>query len=160
MRAAASVKKKTELPMLCITKRLRCCSIAPSGALLCNCADRLGVDAIGDQRRADAVAGNVAHEQIQMVVIQRAHQAEIAADRAHRMKVGVDAQVAPDDRLRREALLHARGERQIFFDFPLALLELGVGVAQLRFGAFLFGDVGEGDDGERARRRDLRRGAR
>ena len=56
---------------------------------------RFGVNAIGDQRRADAVSGNIADEQVQMFVIERAHQAEVAANRAHRMIVGVDTQARP-----------------------------------------------------------------
>jgi len=36
-RAAASVKKKTELPILRITKLFNCRSMSPSGAPFCNC---------------------------------------------------------------------------------------------------------------------------
>jgi hypothetical protein len=55
-----------------------------------------GVDAIGDERGADAVAGNVADEQIEIVIVERTDQTEIAADGAHGMVEGFDAHAAPD----------------------------------------------------------------
>ena len=137
MRAAATVKKKTEPPIFCMTKRLRWRSMCSNSAPLRELRGGFGVDAIGDERRTDAVAGNVADQQVEMIVVERADQAEIAADGAHRMVVGVDVDAAPDDRSRRQALLHARGQSQILVHFPLAFFEAHVGVAQFRFGAFL-----------------------
>ena len=107
-----------------------------------------GVEAVGHQRRADAVARDVAHEQREVFVVLRAHQAEIAADRAHGIEERFDAHAAPDDGLRREALLHARGQREIFLDFLVALLELRVGLAELLLRALLFRNVGEHHDAE------------
>ena len=81
-----------------------------------------------------------------MIVILRSDHAKITADAAHRMIVGVHAHAAPDYRFGREALLHAGRERQILLDFLLALFELRVRVAKLRFGVLLFGNVDEGND--------------
>ena len=92
--------------------------------------------------------GNIADQQVQIFAIERADQAEVAANGADRVKVGLDAQSAPDKRLRRKALLNTSGQREILFDFLLALFEAVIGVAQLSFGCFLIGNVGESDDGE------------
>src|SRR5580692_4936031 len=56
-----------------------------------------GVDAVGDERRADAVAGNIADEQIQIVIVERTHQPEIAADGANGVIESFDSHSAPDE---------------------------------------------------------------
>ena len=106
-----------------------------------------GVDAIGDESRADAVAGNVADEEAKRI-LPRSDQAEITADGANGLIVCGDVNAAPGESCGRKALLDARGEQQILFDFLVALFELYVGFAQRVFGALLFGDVRSGDDGE------------
>ena len=108
---------------------------------------RLRVDAIGDKRGTDAVAGNVADKKTEGIVPWR-DQPEIAADRANRLIVRGNIDAAPAKSGGREALLDARGEQQIFFDFLVALFKLDVGFAESVFGALLLGDVGGGDDGE------------
>ena len=109
-----------------------------------------GVNPVGHQRGADAVAGNVANQQIQIAIVQRTDQAEIAADGTHRMIKSFHAHAAPHQRFRRKALLHARGELQIFLDFPVTLFEFLVYVAQFLFGALQIGNVSERDDGKLA----------
>jgi hypothetical protein len=109
-----------------------------------------GVNAIGDEGGTDAVAGNVADQQIQIVIVERTDQAEIAADSAHGMIKSFDADAAPHQRFRREALLHARGKREVFLNFLMTLFEFFVYFAEFLFGALQIGNVGEGDDGKLA----------
>ena len=108
---------------------------------------RFGVNAIGHQGRADAVAGDVANHQTEMIGARR-DEPEISSDGAHRLVKSFDGDSSPDQISGRETLLHARRQQQILFDFAMALLELNVGFAQTQFGALLRGYVGEGDDGE------------
>ena len=105
------------------------------------------VDAIGDESRADAVAGNVADEKAERILPRR-DQTEIAADGANGLIVGGNVDAAPGESCGREALLHAGGEQQVLFDFLVALFKLYVRFAQRVFGALLFGDVSGGDHGE------------
>src|SRR4029077_16199177 len=58
---------------------------------------RLAVDAVGNQGRADAVAGDVADHQIQMLLVERTDQAEIAADGSDGMIERFHLNGAPDD---------------------------------------------------------------
>ncbi len=58
----------------------------------------------------------------------------------------LDVHAAPDKRFGRQALLHARGQGQVFLDFLVALFEFPVRVAQFLLGAFDIGNVSEGDD--------------
>jgi hypothetical protein len=96
------------------------------------------------------VAGNVAHKKIQMIAVKRADQAEVAANRTHRMIKSFHIQTAPGERFRRKALLHAGCEREVLFDFFLPLFQKFVGGAQLFLGAFLLGDIREADYRESA----------
>ena len=96
------------------------------------------------------MAGNVAHEKIQMIGIEGAHETEVAANRAHRKIERFHVEAAPDERFRREALLHASSEGEVFFNFFLPLFEEFVRGAQLLFGAFLLGNIGKTDDREGA----------
>src|SRR5579864_6932058 len=59
-------------------------------------------------------------------------------------------EASPGERFRREALLHAGGERQVFLDFSLALFEKFIRGTQLFFGALLLRNICEADDGESA----------
>jgi hypothetical protein len=106
-----------------------------------------GVDAIGDERRADAVAGNIAHKKAERIVPRR-DEPEIAADCANGLIVGGDIDAAPGESGRCEALLNAGGEQEIFFDFAVALFEFFIRFAQRIFGALLLGDVRGGNHGE------------
>src|SRR4029077_16200577 len=106
-----------------------------------------GIDAIGDESRADAVAGNVANEKAERVVT-RGDQAAVAADGANGLIVGGDVDAAPGESGGREALLDTCGEQQILFDFLVALFKLCVRFAKRVFSALLFGNVRGGDDGE------------
>ncbi len=78
----------------------------------------------------------------------RRDQSEIAADRANGLIVGGDIDAAPGESGGGEALLNARGEQQILFDFLVALFELYVRFAQRVFSTLLFGDVRGSDHGE------------
>ena len=91
---------------------------------------------------------DVADEQVEMMLIERAHQAEIASDGAHRMKVGVDSNTAPYNRLWRKALLNTSSQCQILFNFQLTLAQERVCIAKLRFGSFLFGNIRQRDNDE------------
>src|SRR5215469_982657 len=62
------------------------------------------------------------------------------------MVIGFDAQATPHERFGGEALLDTGRQSKILFDFLLARFELLVGFGQLRLSAFLFGDIGEGDN--------------
>jgi hypothetical protein len=106
-----------------------------------------GVDAIGDEGRADAVAGNVADEKAERILPRR-DQSEVAANCANGLIVGGDIDAAPGESRGREALLHAGSEQKILFDFLVALFELYIRFAQGVFGALLLGDVCGGDHGE------------
>src|SRR5579862_762175 len=99
-----------------------------------------GVDAIGDESRADAVAGNVANEKAERIV-PRSDEPKIAADGANGLIVRGDIDAAPRESCRSEALLDARGKQQVFFDFLVTLFELYIRFAQSVFSALLFGDV-------------------
>src|SRR5215467_215231 len=105
--------------------------------------NRFSVDPIGHQCRADAVAGYVADEQVQMLIFERADQAEVAANRAHRIVVGLHPQPAPRQRFGSKALLYASRERKIFFNLFPTLLEMLVGFGKLLLSEFLLGDIGE-----------------
>ena len=72
----------------------------------------------------------------------RRDQAEIAADGAHRLVKSFDGSASPHQTAGRQALLHARGQQQILFDFAMALFELHIHFAQRVFGALLRGNVG------------------
>src|ERR1700746_102394 len=56
----------------------------------------------------------------------------------------VDTFAGPAQRWRGWVVVHARGEPQIFLDFHLAFMKLGVGAAQSFLGLYLLGDVSEG----------------
>ena len=58
------VKKKTELPILCMTNLFNCRSMLSRAAPRLQLRHRFAVNAIGDERRTDAVAGNIADQQI------------------------------------------------------------------------------------------------
>src|SRR5579863_5919270 len=81
-----------------------------------------------------------------MVVVERADQPEIAADRPDGMKIGLHAHAAPDQRLRRQTLLHASRQRQVLLDFALTLFEFVVGVAEFCLRLLLLGNIRERDD--------------
>ena len=81
-----------------------------------------------------------------MVLVERIHQAEISADCAHRVIKGFHLHVAPHQRFRRQALLYARGECQIFLNFSVAFFELFVRVAQFVFGVLQVGNIGKRDN--------------
>src|SRR4029077_14869618 len=68
-----------------------------------------GINPIGHQGRADAVAGHVAHHDTQ-VIIPWSDQAEITADGSHWLIKSFHAAIAPNNTSRREALLHAGRE--------------------------------------------------
>src|SRR6202041_81600 len=78
----------------------------------------------------------------------RRNQPKISADGAHRLVKSLNRSAAPHQAARREALLHARGERQILFDFAMALLELNVHFAQRIFSTLLRGNIRERDEGK------------
>jgi hypothetical protein len=59
-----------------------------------------------------------------------------------------DIDAAPGESCGREALLDARGEQEILFDFLVALFKLYICFAQRVFSALLLGDVRGGDHGE------------
>src|SRR5215470_8117014 len=113
--------------------------------------NRFSVDPIGHQRRADAVAGYVADEQVQMLFFERADQPEVAANRARRIEAGRHPQPAPHQRFGRKALLYASRQRQVLFNLFLALLELLIGFGKLlvRFPKLLLDELLLGDIGER-----------
>ena len=79
----------------------------------------------------------------------RRDEPKISANRSHWLIEGLDQHLAPGQSARREALLHARREQQVFFDFAMALLELNVGLTQVILSAFLFGNVCGRDNRER-----------
>jgi len=110
--------------------------------------DRFRINAVGNQRGADAVAGDIANHHIEVILVERCDQAEIAADRAHWVIERFDPYAAPNHGLRRETLLNARREHQIVFNLFLALFELRVRRAKVLFSGFLFGNVDERYDGE------------
>ena len=74
------------------------------------------------ERRRDAVAGNVADQDVENIVVGR-DEPEITPDGSRRLVVRFNTRFAPLDAFRREALLHLRSEPEVFFDFPLALFE-------------------------------------
>ena len=96
------------------------------------------------------MTGNIANQHIEVIFVERTDQAEIAANRAHRVIERFHTHAAPYHGLRRKALLHARRENQIFFDLLLALFELRVSRAKILFGSLLFGNIGERRDGEQS----------
>src|SRR6266851_10071286 len=104
---------------------------------------RFGVDAVGDQRGTDAVAGDITDEQADVVLVRRIYQGEIAADRVHGIIEGINAHGVPDQGSGCEAVLDARSEPQIFVDFHLTLPKLHIGGAEFLFGTNLLGDVRE-----------------
>src|SRR5579862_3038811 len=106
-----------------------------------------GVDAISDESRANAVAGNVADEEAKRIVPRR-DQSEIAADGANGLIVGGDVDAAPGESCGREALLDSGSEQQILFDFLVAFLKLHICFAQRVFSALLLSDIRGGDHGE------------
>ena len=61
-----------------------------------------------------------------MIIIKCAHDAEVAADCSRGVKICLHANSAPHQRLRCKALLHARSQREIGFDFVLALAQFQV----------------------------------
>src|SRR5713226_6603411 len=105
-----------------------------------------GVDAVGDQRGTDAVAGNITDEQTEVLVVQRIYQGEVAADGVHGMIEGVNTHGVPDQRSGCEAVLDARSEAEIFLDFHLALPKFQIGRAKFLLDADLLGDVRECND--------------
>ena len=79
------VKKKTELPQIAHHEAIELCQHVAKRNVAAQMRNRLGIDAVGDERGADAVAGNVANEKIQVIGIERADEPEVAANRTHRM---------------------------------------------------------------------------
>src|ERR1700745_495558 len=59
-----------------------------------------------------------------------------------------DLQAAPGERFRRQALLYAGREREVFFDFFLSLFQKLVRRSKLFLRALLFGNIGKADDRE------------
>src|ERR1700722_7643300 len=54
-----------------------------------------------------------------------------------------DVDSAPDNRFGRQALLHTRGQSEVFLNFLVALLEFAVCRSQFLFNAFDVGNIGE-----------------
>src|SRR5260370_39992156 len=102
------------------------------------------VDAVGDQRGADAVSRDVANQNVQAVVTGN-DEAIISANGPHRLIVGLHGNVTPSQALRCETLLHAFRELELFFHLALAGQEQGIRLAEVRLGALLFTDVRGGD---------------
>src|SRR6516225_3302576 len=86
-----------------------------------------------------------------MLFFERADQAEVAANRAYWIEVGLHPQPAPHQRFGRKALLYASRQRQVFFNLFVALLELLIGFGKLlvRFPKLLLNELLLGDIGER-----------
>src|SRR5260370_10107889 len=59
---------------------------------------RFGVDAVGDQRGTDAVAGDITDEQAEVVLVRRIYQGEIARDTRHPITRRTNPQGLPDTR--------------------------------------------------------------
>ncbi len=112
--------------------------------------DRLRVDAVRNQRGADAVPGDITNQEVEVIFVQRGDQTKIAANRACRMVERFNAYAAPDHALWREALLNARREGQIIVDLLLALLEQRVRRAKVVFSGLLFRNIDKRHDVERA----------
>jgi hypothetical protein len=99
--------------------------------------DRFGVNAVCNERRSDAVARDIAHKQIQVLVIQRTNKTKVSPDCPHGQIERFDLNTAPTDRFRLEALLNAGREGQILFNFLLVLLKAGISRTKVLFGIFL-----------------------
>src|SRR5712692_676728 len=108
------------------------------------------VNAIGHQRRADAVAGDVANQQIQPAIFERRYRSKVTTNRPRRHVIRLHRHPAPEQPLWRHALLYARGQRQLYLNFTRPLLQLLVGAPQVCFRLLLLADVGKCQHGENA----------
>src|SRR5882672_1765424 len=105
----------------------------------------LGIDSIGDQRRAYAMTRYIANQQIQMIFPARHSKSKITADRANGLKMCFDTHATPGEALWSETFLDAGREGQILFDLFLPLFQLLVRCAKLLFGSLLFGNLRKSD---------------
>src|SRR5260370_1147870 len=78
------------------------------------------IDAVRNERRADAVPGYVANQNVQ-AVIARDDKAVISADRPDRLIIRLDGNVSPSQALRCQTLLHSFRELELLFYLALAL---------------------------------------
>src|SRR5258706_2010287 len=73
------------------------------------------------------------------------HKPVISAHRPCLLIMSLDRGASPTQASWRETLLDSFGKLKLFFHLPLARQERLIGIAQFRFGAFLFADVRGGD---------------
>src|SRR5258706_12242952 len=69
------------------------------------------------------------------------HKPVISAHRPCLLIMSLDRGASPTQASWRETLLDSFGKLKLFFHLPLARQERLIGIAQFRFGAFLFADV-------------------
>src|SRR5271165_3273307 len=117
----------------------------------------LGIDSIGNQRRAYAMTRYIANKQIQMIFPARHSKSKITADRANGLKMRFDTHATPDEALWCQAFLDTGRERQLLFHLLLPLFQLFVRFAKLLLGSLLFGNLRKCDYAELAAIRRIHR---
>jgi hypothetical protein len=97
---------------------------------------RFGVNPVGHERRTDAVARHVAHEQAEEFVAMRKSHAEVTAKGVRRAVIGLNGEIVPNHAAWYERFLDARSEREFILNFLLTLLQERIGLAKLLFNPF------------------------
>jgi hypothetical protein len=107
------------------------------------CMECFGVHPVGHQRRTNAVARDVAHDEVKKFAALRVDNTEVATDGVRGAEVGFNHEVLPNEAPWRERLLDASSERKFGFHFILTCRQLCVGFPKLLFDAFLRTNVGQ-----------------
>src|SRR5271157_4051282 len=94
------------------------------------------------------MAGNIPHQYIEVFFFEWSDQAKVAADSVCWLVESVNTQTSPEERFRRQALLHSGRKRQVLLNLSLMLFEPPVCCSELLFRTFLFRNVGQRHDRE------------
>src|ERR1700722_2475177 len=85
--------------------------------------DRFRIDTVGEESGADAVAGNIANQQIQVFFFEWSDQPEVATDSVRWLVVSVDTQASPVDGFWGHALLYSCRQYKVLLNLFLMRFE-------------------------------------
>src|SRR3984957_15153607 len=85
--------------------------------------DRFRIDTVSEESGADAVAGNIANQQIQVLFIEWSDQPEVTADSVRWLVESVDTQASPVDGFWGHALLYSGRQHKVLLNLFLMRFE-------------------------------------
>jgi hypothetical protein len=85
--------------------------------------DRFRIDTVSEESGADAVAGNIANQQVQVFFIEWCDQPEVATDSVRWLVENVDMQVSPVDGFWGQTLLYSCRQDKVLLNLFLMRFE-------------------------------------